>query len=109
MKGLYGALPGGREALLRSGCYRPPDGGLDMRIAIGVVLLLLILAAFYIYSLNGTEGFRFFGEGASGAKPALPFWEAAASGLAMLLGLCFGVLYEQLKQKTGRTKFGEEI
>src|SRR5689334_2306340 len=80
-----------------------------MRIAIGMVLLIGILAAFFIYSLNGTEGFRFFGEGGPEPRPSLPVWEVALSGLAMLLGLCFGVLSEHLKQRTGNTNFLKEI
>ncbi len=42
-----------------------------MRLPLGLVLLVIIIAAFYAYSVMGSEGFVFFGEPAPG-KPKVP-------------------------------------
>src|SRR5438105_12637684 len=64
-------------------------------LLVGFVLLVIIIAAFYAYTVMGSEGFVFFGEPAPG-KPKVPLWEVFASVAAMLLGLTAGVTSEHL-------------
>ena len=81
-----------------------------VKTIIALFVAIFIVGIFYYLSLNGDQGFSHFLPGSTESpSQSLPLGRVLLSVLAMVIGMLFGALYEQIGSQKDSISFRNEI